>query len=103
MDEDYAGERKLARVSSTLGILSITVLIFIYYRGIVRCLCTINSRNPVSPTISTPRCGDQKKKPAVPGVEIVHEKARSVHLIFFFFLNERPPSLLTTRPLFLQP
>ncbi len=38
-------------------------------------------REPVSPMILTPRCGDQKKM-AVPGVEVVHEKARSVRPFF---------------------
>ncbi len=89
MDEDYAGERKLARVSSTLGILSITVLIFIYYRGIVRCLCTINSRNPVSPTISTPRCGDQKMQS--PELRLCTRRQEAFILFSFFF--ERTSSL----------
>ncbi len=43
-------------------------------------------REPVSPMILTPRCGDQKKM-AVPGVEVVHEKARSVRPLFFVFFS----------------
>ncbi len=42
-------------------------------------------REPVSPTISSCRCGDQEKKTAVPRVEVVHEKARSVCPIIIFF------------------
>ncbi len=44
-------------------------------------------REPVSPTISTRRCGDQEKT-SVPGVEVVHDKARSVRSFFlksFYF------------------
>ncbi len=40
-------------------------------------------------------CVEIRKKKAVPGVEVVHEKARSIRP-FFFFLNERPPSLLAS-------
>ncbi len=40
---------------------------------------------PVSPTISTPRCGDQGT--AVPGIEVVHEKAGSICPFFFFFFR----------------
>ncbi len=42
-------------------------------------------REPVSPTISTRRCGDQEKT-SVPGVEVVHEKARSSVRPLYIFL-----------------
>ncbi len=42
MDKDDSGERSREHLFH-LRHLSITVLIFICYRGIVRCLCTINS------------------------------------------------------------
>ncbi len=37
-------------------------------------------REPVSPTIST-----NQEKIAVPSIEVVHEKTRSIRTIFFFF------------------
>ncbi len=64
---------------------------FVYYRLY---------RKLVSPMISTPRCGDQEKT-AIPGIEVVHEKARSVHKVCL--LNERPPSLLANRYSISQP
>ncbi len=48
-------------------------------------------REPVSPTISITQCGDQGKT-AVPGVEVVQEKTRSVRLTFYFILLERMSS-----------
>ncbi len=61
--------------------------VFIYYRGIVRCLCTINSiRNRF---LLRFRHVGVEKKMAVTGVEAVHEKARSVRP--FFIWNEHPP------------
>ncbi len=42
-------------------------------------------REPVSPTILTPLCGDQEKKRQYCEVEVVHENVRSVRLLFFFF------------------
>ncbi len=44
--------------------------------------------------ISTPRCEDQEKM-AIPGIEVVHEKARNVRQVCL--LNEHPPSLLANR------
>ncbi len=62
-------------------------------------------RKPASPTILTPRCGDQGKT-AVSGIEVVHENAikRSSSLP----LEQRPLSLLayrysTSQLLLLQP
>ncbi len=51
-------------------------------------------KKPVSPMISTPRFGDQEKM-AIPGVEVVHEKAKSVRQVFLLFLIffERTSSL----------
>ncbi len=48
---------------------------------------------------ATPRCGDQEKT-AIPSVEVVHKKARSVRQVCF--LNERPPSLLANQYLISQ-
>ncbi len=48
-------------------------------------------REPVSPTISITQCGDQGKT-AVPGIEVVQEKTRSVRLTFYFILLERMSS-----------
>ncbi len=53
---------------------------FVYYRLY---------KKPVSPMISTPRCGDQKK---IPGVKVVHEKVKSVRQVCL--LSERLPFLL---------
>ncbi len=75
------------------------------YRGIVRCLCTINS------------IGNRFLRSRHIGVEIRKNgsrswswgcaregKKRSSFLYFFFlFYNERPPSLMANRPLLLQP
>ncbi len=52
---------------------------------------------PVSPTISTRRCGDQGKKHQVVCAR------QEAFVLFFIFLNECPPSLLANRPLVLQP
>ncbi len=50
-------------------------------------------REPDSPTISTTLCGNQEKI-AVPSIEVVHEKTRSVQTIFIFlFFLERTSSL----------
>ncbi len=58
---------------------------FVYYR-----LYKIT----VSPMTLTPRCGDQEKT-AIPGIEVVYEKTRSVRQVCL--LNESPPSLLANR------
>ncbi len=55
---------------------------FVYYRLY---------KKPVSPMISTPRCGDQKKM-VIPGVKVVHEKVKSVRQVCL--LSERLPFLL---------
>ncbi len=55
---------------------------FVYYK-----LCM----KPASPTISTPRCGDQGKT-AIPGIKVVYEEAR-------IFITSRT----FLQPQFLQP
>ncbi len=41
-------------------------------------------REPVSPTVLTPWCGDQEKT-SVPGIEVVHEEARTFFIFTFHF------------------
>ncbi len=60
-------------------------------------------REPFFLTISTTLCGDQGKKWQSPALRLCTRRQEAL-ILFFFFFYERPlSSLLTNRPLLLQP